>query len=245
MAEGMAGTEGSAASIPGAREDARPSARSRGCGAPGAMRTVFLAGGIASGKSTVAALLRERGAWLCDLDQVSREVLEPGSTVLERIAREFGDDLLDAETGELDRGELARRAFDSPEDTRRLEAIEMPAIRERLAQILTNTCCAATAPTLAVVEVPLLDRVEDLLSLADEVLCVVAPLALRRERAIGRGMDGADFDRRVLRQPSDEYLREHATHVIENTGDRQALEAAVDAWWAAAGLGPSRVGESS
>ena len=89
--------------------------------------TTFLAGGIASGKSTVARLLHDRGAWLCDLDQVSREVLEAGSPVLESIAAEFGDDLVDRDTGELNRGELASRAFATSEDTARLEAIEMPA----------------------------------------------------------------------------------------------------------------------
>ncbi len=127
------------------------------------MHTTFLAGGIASGKSTVARMLHERGAWLCDLDQVSRDVLESGGPVLAQIASEFGDDLIDPETGELDRLGLAVRAFASPEATERLEAIEMPAIRERMSQILTNTCCAATEPALTVVEVPLLDRVEDLL----------------------------------------------------------------------------------
>lgn len=193
--------------------------------------TTFLAGGIASGKSTVARMLHDRGAWLCDLDQVSREVLEAGSPTLEAIAVEFGDDLLDPLTGELDRAGLAARAFASPEATERLEAIEMPAIRERLAQILTNTCCAATEPVLTVVEVPLLDRVEDLLPLADDVLVVCAPLALRRERAIGRGMDAEDFDARVARQASDDYLRALATHVIENDGDEVALGRAVAAWW--------------
>ena len=195
------------------------------------MRVVFLAGGIASGKSTVARMLGERGAWLCDLDQVAREVVGPGSPALAQIAEEFGDDLVDARTGELDRGLLARRAFRSEADTARLEAIEMPAIRARLTQILTATSCASTAPVVAVVEVPLLDRVEDLLPLADEVLVVVAPLPLRRERAILRGMTGEDFDRRVERQPSDGYLRAHATHVIENDGGPGALRAAVDAWW--------------
>lgn len=195
------------------------------------MRTVFLAGGIASGKSTVARLLRERGAWLCDLDQVSRDVLEPGSPTLDEIAEAFGEDLLDPVTGELDRGLLAQRAFASDEETARLEAIELPAIKARLAQILTNTCCAATAPVVAVVEVPLLDRVEDLLPLADEVLVVTAPQLLRRYRAIGRGMAGEDFDARVARQASDEYLRAHATHIIENVGDADELEAKVDAWW--------------
>lgn len=195
------------------------------------MHTTFLAGGIASGKSTVARMLHERGAWLCDLDQVSREVLESGSPVLAQVAAEFGDDLIDPESGELDRLGLAVRAFASAEATERLEAIEMPAIRERLAQILTNSCCAATEPALAVVEVPLLDRVEDLLPLADDVLVVCAPLALRRERACGRGMDGEDFDARVAHQATDDYLRAHATHVIENDGDEEALARAVDAWW--------------
>lgn len=193
--------------------------------------TTFLAGGIASGKSTVARLLHDRGAWLCDLDQVSREVLEAGSPVLESIAAEFGDDLVDRDTGELNRGELAVRAFATPEDTARLEAIEMPAIRERLAAILTSSSCSGAEPKLTIVEVPLLDRVEDLLPLADDVLVVMAPLALRRERAIGRGMTGEDFDARAARQPSDEYLRAHATHVIENDADAAALEAAVDVWW--------------
>lgn len=193
--------------------------------------TTFLAGGIASGKSTVARLLHDRGAWLCDLDQVSREVLEAGSPVLESIASEFGDDLVDRDTGELNRGELAARAFATPEDTARLEAIEMPAIRERLAAILTSSSCYGAEPKLTIVEVPLLDRVEDLLPLADDVLVVTAPLALRRKRAIGRGMTGEDFDARAARQPSDEYLRAHATHVIENDGDAAALEAAVGTWW--------------
>lgn len=199
------------------------------------MRTVFLAGGIASGKSTVARMLRERGAWMCDLDQVAREVVEPGSPVLAEIAREFGDDLIDAHTGELNRRLLAARAFDSEVDTTRLEAIELPAIKARLTQILTNTCCAATAPAVAVVEVPLLDRVEDLLPLADEVLVVVAPLPVRRERAGLRGMTAEDFDRRVERQPSDAYLRAHATHVIDNSGGPGTLKAAVEAWWESAG----------
>lgn len=193
--------------------------------------TTFLAGGIASGKSTVARLLHDRGAWLCDLDQVSREVLEAGSPVLESIASEFGDDLVDRDTGELNRGELAARAFATPEDTARLEAIEMPAIRERLAAILTSSSCSGAEPKLTIVEVSLLDRVEDLLPLADDVLVVTAPLALRRERAIGRGMTGEDFDARAARQPSDEYLRAHATHVIENDRDAAALEAAVGMWW--------------
>ena len=81
------------------------------------------------------------------------------------------------------------------------------------------------------VEVPLLDRVEAMLSQVDEVLCVIAPLDVRRVRAQGRGMDVADFDRRVALQPSDEYLRSHADVVFENAGDEKGLATQVRAWW--------------
>ena len=195
------------------------------------MRCAFLAGGIASGKSTVSRLLREKGAWVVDLDQVSRDVLQPGSPLLDELSAEFGDDIVDGQTGELNRGLLAKRAFASAEATERLEQIELPAIRERLAQVLTTSCCATTAPALTVVEVPLLDRVEDMFSLADDILVVVAPMDLRRERAVGRGMTADDFDVRVSKQPSEDYLRAHATHVFDNSGNEEALRKQVDLWW--------------
>lgn len=195
------------------------------------MRCAFLAGGIASGKSTVSRLLREKGAWVVDLDQVSRDVLQPGSPLLDELAAEFGDDIVDGQTGELNRALLAQRAFAGAEATERLEQIELPAIRERLAQVLAHSCCATTAPALIVVEVPLLDRVEDMFSLADDILVVVAPMELRRERAVGRGMTAEDFDVRVTKQPSEDYLRAYATHVFDNSGNEAALCKQVDEWW--------------
>lgn len=195
------------------------------------MYTVFLAGGIASGKSSVARELERRGAWRIDLDQVSRAVLEPGSDCLPEIADAFGDDLLDPQTGELDRGLLAGRAFADPASCTLLEKIEMPHIKRMLVRMLEGEGCCLAAPVVCVVEVPLLDRVEDMLDLADEVVCVTCPVEVRRERAIGRGMDGADFDRRVANQPAEEYLCAHADTVIDNAGGPSTLMDAVDAWW--------------
>ncbi len=200
------------------------------------MYTVFLAGGIASGKSTVARLLEARGAWRVDLDEVSRTVLRPGTACLDEVADAFGRDLLDPVTGELDRALLASRAFSSPERARELEDIELPHIRDVLVRTLAGECCVQRDPALCVVEVPLLDRVEGMVDLADEVLCVLCPLGLRRSRAEGRGMDPDDFDRRAANQPDDDYLRAHADHVIVNDGGPGRLEAAVDEWWAARGL---------
>lgn len=195
------------------------------------MYVVFLAGGIASGKSTVARELERLGAWRVDLDQISREVLEPGTTTTRAIADAFGEDLLDPETGELNRALLAARAFASPEATALLEQIELPAIEERLIDVLTRERCAEREPVCCIVEVPLLDRVGQALELADEVLYVAVPLDERRRRAVGRGMTEADFDARASKQPSDEWLRAHADAIINNEGSSDELVEAVRAWW--------------
>lgn len=199
------------------------------------MHVVFLAGGTGSGKSTVARELERLGAWRIDLDELSRAVLEPGSACLSEVTDAFGDDLVDRETGALDRALLARRAFCDDASAELLERIELPYIRDALVRALTSGRCGEREPTCCVVEVPLLDRMEGMLDLADEVVAVICPLGLRRERAVGRGMGADDFDRRVARQPSDGYLRAHADAVIENAGDKDDLDRAVRAWWEAHG----------
>jgi dephospho-CoA kinase len=177
-----------------------------------------------------------------DLDQVSRDVCRPGGDIEGDLAEAFGNDLVDPGTGELDRALLAKRAFASDDSRRLLEGIELPAIKAELARQLTDVPCCATRPEVCVVEIPLLDRVIDLLPLADEVMAVTCPLGVRRVRAQGRGMDVADFDRRVSAQPSDAYLCEHADTIIDNSGTEAALVSAVDAWWQARAMGGWKVG---
>ena len=199
------------------------------------MYTVFLAGGTASGKSTVARELERLGAWRIDLDELSRAVLAPGEPCVAEVCAAFGDDLVDSGTGELDRALLARRAFADPDSAELLEKIELPHIRAMLARMLTSGICGQREPVCCVVEVPLLDRVESMTDLADEVVAVTCPLEVRRLRAQGRGMDPGDFDRRVARQPSEDYLRARATTVLDNTGDEKDLVAHVRAWWSGHG----------
>lgn len=197
------------------------------------MYVVFLAGGIASGKSSVARSLERRGAWRIDLDQLSRAVLEPGCPCVNEVVEAFGSDLIDARTGLLDRRALAARAFADAESAARLEAIELPYIREMLVHALEGGPCGQAEPAVCVVEVPLLDRMEPMFNLADEILVVDCPVDLRRVRAIGRGMDAEDFDRRAANQPGDEYLRAHATTIIDNAGGPSDLGEQIDAWWGA------------
>lgn len=199
------------------------------------MYTVFLAGGTASGKSTVARELEQLGAWRIDLDELSRAVLAPGEPCVAEVCAAFGDDLVDPKTGELDRALLARRAFADPTSAELLEKIELPHIRAMLTRMLTSGICGRREPACCVVEVPLLDRVESMMDLADEIVVVTCPIEVRRERARGRGMDPEDFDRRVARQPSEDYLRAHATTALDNTGSEKDLVARVHAWWSGHG----------
>ena len=195
------------------------------------MYTVFLAGGMASGKSTVARMLEEKGAYRIDLDCISREVLVPGSGCMEEIVRTFGDDVVDKKTGQLDRHQLAMRAFATPTAAKKLEAIEMPYITGALKETLVEMSLKEDAPVVCVVEVPLLDRIESLLPLADEVVVVVSPYELRKKRAQIRGVSSEDFEQRVSGQPSDEYLRSKAATVIDNSKDEDLLATYVNAWW--------------
>ena len=201
------------------------------------MYTVFLAGGVGSGKSTVAKELELLGVSRIDLDQLSRDVLSADSPVNKQIAKVFGEDLLDPVTGELNRRLLAERAFSTQEYAAQLESIELPAIRTLLMSKLDDLATRQDPPAMCVVEIPLLDRMVDALPMADEILVVCCPLDVRRERAIRRGMDGKDFDARVANQPSDKWLRAHATYVIENDGTQAELCEKVRSWYEARVMG--------
>lgn len=200
------------------------------------MYTVLLAGGIGSGKSSVARELEALGCHRIDLDQLSREVLAAWSPTTRAVADAFGQDLLDPGTGELDRPLLAARAFRSAEQTALLESIELPAIRALLGERVERLAASEAAPAICLIEVPLLDRIDDLRALADEVVVVVCPMGERRRRAVARGMTATDFDARAARQPSDEWLRAHADTVIDNAGTPEQLRAAARAWYAERGM---------
>lgn len=193
------------------------------------MYKVILAGGMASGKSTVSKMFEAAGGLRFDLDEVSRRLLRPRCECTYRVAEAFGNDLLDPVTHEINRRELGRRAFATRESAKLLEELEMPFIREYMRQFLTKEAPAADAQ-FCFVEVPLLDRVEDLLELVDEVVVVVAPLELRAERAEQRGSSRQEFEQRIAHQPSDTYLRNQADTVFVNSEGLDDLKAQVELW---------------
>src|SRR5215831_1944618 len=186
---------------------------------------VGLTGGIGSGKSTVAALLTERGAIVIDADAIAREVVEPGTPTLAKLVERFGPEILAAD-GSLDRAALAQRAFVTDEAKKELEAITHPAIGEEFLRRV------AEAPENGVVvhDVPLL--VESTRGFKyDAVVVVEAPLDVRLDRLEARGVPRDDAQRRIALQASDEDRRKVATWVVDNSGSFGDVERQLDAIW--------------
>ncbi len=190
------------------------------------MLLVGLTGGIGAGKSTVAALLAERGAVILDADQVAREVVEPDQPAFAALVEQFGPSIVGAD-GRLDRQALANVAFATPESKAALDAITHPAIHAEFGRRMLE------APDgIIVMDVPLLVESKTAAERGYEVVIVVeAPEALRLDRLEGRGVPRADAQARMRAQATDEERRAVATHLIDNSSDQAALEAQVDALW--------------
>ena len=190
-----------------------------------AVQMIGLTGGIGSGKSTVAALLAAKGAVIVDADAIARQVVEPGSPVLDRLAERFGADIVGPD-GHLDRARLAERAFVDDESRRDLDGITHPAIGEEFLRQV------AAAPDGAVVvhDVPLLVESKNPAQYRG-VIVVEAPRELRLARLEARGIPVADAERRMAQQATDEQRREIATWVLDNSGAVDALHAQVEAVW--------------
>jgi dephospho-CoA kinase len=188
---------------------------------------VGLTGGIGSGKSTVAAMLADRGAVVVDGDEIARELVAPGSPALAAIVERFGEGILRAD-GSLDRAGLADIVFPDPAALEDLDAIMHTRIAQRAAEMLDE---AARAGADAVVyDMPLL--VEG--GQADEfdlVVVVQAPIPVRLARLAVRGVRVDDAQERMLRQATDEERAAVADILIDNSGDESELVQQVDRAW--------------
>ncbi len=179
---------------------------------------VGLTGGVASGKSTVAAILESLGAVVVDADQLAREVVRPGTPGLAAVLEAFGPDLL-AGDGSLDRPALGKVVFSDERARRRLEGILHPLIRARAAEIE-----AGAGPDAVVVHaIPLLAETGQAAGF-DAVLVVDVPVPTQIERMVAdRGMSREDAEARVAAQASREDRLAVATYVVDNTGTREDL----------------------
>ena len=192
------------------------------------MLLVGLTGGIGAGKSTVSELLAARGAVIVDADQVARAVVEPGQPALQKLVERFGEGILDAD-GRLARGALAKVAFADDQSRLDLEEITHPAINEEF----TRRVAEAPSDAIVVLDVPLLAESEQARKRPYQTVIVVeAPRDARLARLEARGVDRADAEARMAAQADDEERRKLATYVVDNAGDRTALERQIDEVWA-------------
>jgi dephospho-CoA kinase len=192
------------------------------------MLNVALTGNIAAGKSTVAALFRAWGATIIDADQLVREAQAPGSPILTAIGERFGPDLIDA-AGRLDREGLRRRVLADPAALADLNRLVHPEVLRRRAALEAEA--RARGDRIVVSDIPLLFEASDP-DAFDVVILVDAPPAVRRARLLATRRLGADeADRMLSAQAPSGPKRARSTFVIDNDGDRQALEARARAVW--------------
>ena len=192
------------------------------------MMKVGLTGNVAAGKSVVLDFLRRHGATVIDADALVREVQQPGTPVLRRIAERFGPDIL-LPDGALDRSRLRRRAMGDLAALSDLNAIVHPTVevlhRERIAQAQLR------GDRIVVSDVPLLFEV-GWESEFDLIILVDAPEAIRRMRLVSlRQLTPEEADNMLASQdPADEKQR-RSDIVIENDGSVEDLEARVGEVW--------------
>ena len=187
---------------------------------------VGLTGGVASGKSTVSAMLAELGAVVIDADLLAREVVERGTPGLARVVEEFGEELLTAD-GDLDRPAMGRLVFGDEERRRRLEAIVHPLVFERYAEIEGS----APADGVVVHDIPLLAE-SGRADTFDEVVVVDVPTELQVERMV-RDRDWTEDEARsrIAAQATREQRLAIATIVVDNAGSLDDLRVRVAEVW--------------
>ena len=189
---------------------------------------VGLTGGIACGKSTVAAQLRQLGALHIDVDAIARAVVAPGEPALAAVVEAFGDRVI-ADDGALDRPALGALVFADRGLRRRLEAIVHPAMTAQVAAQLQLFRAAATQP-VAVIDAAILFEM-GLHRLCDETLAITAPPALQLARLMdSRRLSRAEAELRLAAQAEPQW-RGQTTVSIDNAGTPGELAAQVAAWW--------------
>ena len=192
------------------------------------MKLIGLTGGVGSGKSTVAGILRDLGADVVDADEASHAVYAPGTPGFDAVVREFGPEYVRG--GQVDRERLGRLVFEDGDARRRLNAIVHPLVRDWMAERTREA--AERGAEVVIQDVPLLyeNGLEDLFS---SVLLVYVPEDVQLERLVeGRGLDKYRARAMIAAQMPIDEKRRRAHHVIDNSGTREETRRQVEEMWA-------------
>ncbi len=194
------------------------------------MRSVGVTGGIASGKSTVTAMLAEVGAAVIDADQLGHRAYAPGTETFRRVVDAFGDGIVGTD-GAIDRRALGGLAFGGPDQMRRLTDLVWPAIRklatEELAALRRRGVEVAVLEAALLIEAGWYD-------LVDEVWVLSVPPAVARERLKERdGWSDEEADRRIRAQMPNAEREAHADVVLRTDCSLDEVRVRVMETWRA------------
>jgi len=190
------------------------------------MILIGLTGGIGSGKSEVARLLSALGAEVIDADQIVRELQQPGAEVYHAMIDMLGQEIVSPDKS-LDRGKIAGQVFADESFLKKLNELIHPIVRRVMNERVESF---RNTDKVVVLDIPLL--VENPRPGLDGVLVVDLDTQIAIQRLVEqRQMKLEDAQARVAKQATREQRRAIAGHVIDNSGDRQALKTSVDRAW--------------
>lgn len=192
------------------------------------MKIIGLTGGIACGKSSVSAILKQKGAAVIDADKISHSLAEPGGMLYEMYVQHFGKDVL--QDGVLDRGKIADIIYTDPKEKEWIDSKSHPVIACEMAKQLNAAMAESFAPAV-ILDVPLLFE-SGWQKYSDVVWTVAAKRDVQIERIIKRdGLSREEAEKRIDAQmPLDEKCR-LADIVINNDGTEAELRQEVDSLW--------------
>lgn len=184
-----------------------------------------LTGGIATGKSTVTAMLRERGIPVIDADQIAREVVEPRKPAYEAIVRHFGRDIL-LEDGQLDRKKLGEVVFSDEAERQKLNAIVHPEVRRVMRQ--EAEAAEANGAQIVFMDIPLLYE-SKLQYLVEKIVVVYAPSDMQLARMMERDeLDEEQAKKRLRAQFPIDQKKLEADFLIDNSQSREETQRQVE-----------------
>lgn len=185
---------------------------------------IGLTGGIASGKSTVSAMLRHRGAVIVDADIIAREVVKKGKPAWEKIIQHFGQEVLD-ENLEIDRKQLGDIIFSNSEERIILNGIVHPYVREEMERQKSE---GQARGKLVVLDVPLLIE-SKLFYMVDHVVLIYVPKSVQLVRLMERNqLSEEEALARIHSQMSFDEKKKWADFIIYNDGSKEETEKQVD-----------------
>ncbi|MGI1832878.1 MULTISPECIES: dephospho-CoA kinase [Bacillus] len=192
---------------------------------------IGLTGGIASGKSTVSQMIKEKGIRVVDADIIAKEAVSKGSPALHQIVQTFGEEVL-LPNGELNRQQLGAIIFSDEEKRKQLNAIVHPEVRKEMLEQRDEG--VSNNETFVVLDIPLLFE-SKLEGLVDRIIVVYTTPELQLSRLMNRNdlSEEEALNRIHSQQPLEEKCQK-ADRVIENTKDlafmRKQLENILNEW---------------